>query len=267
MKHPWNLNRALVVLGALLVLVAFAIVSIPAPEHMGMNVPLAAGALLGGLLIAFTAPAWAYLVAALLIGGFPLVVALVFAVGALEHPGGGYETAALFVLLMGALVAFIGGIWGFAQARSRTAPRVGAGMGAPQGAFAGLLIALLLGMILSNALATRDSVQFAKYPVSHVESPDQTRTLRAAAVAFAPSPLEIPVGTLVDVLLINDDPIFHTLSYRLDGDVHTTLMPVGSEQHVYLKFDTPRTIHFWCDPHSTETDDSEGGMYGDIVVK
>lgn len=269
MKYPWNLNRALIVFGAALILLAFVWVVAPAPDNAGMAMPLAIGAVLGGAAIAFYAPAWMYLVAAFLVATFPLVVIFVFgAIAALEHPGGGYETGALILVLAGAVAALVGGIWGFAQARKGTAPRVGAAMGAPQGAFVGLIVALLVGMILSNALVSKDVRAAAESPNWVIEAPDATASLHTTDFAFAPRDLKLAANTLTDITIRNDDAAFHTLSFRHGGMIHTTLIPAESELHLPLKFAVAGTIPFWCDPHSGgEGDTSAESMVGTFVVE
>jgi plastocyanin len=266
MAHPWNLDRALVALGAAIVILATAWAIVLDPATGIRSSPFGVGALLA-LAIVVYAPPWMYLVSGILTSAFPLLVIFGFgALGAIEHPGGGAESSSLILALMGALIALIGGIAGFVQTRRKTAPPAGAGMGATQGAFAGLIAALLLGLMLGNTFASADVLQFAQHPGSHVEGADLTRTLVAGGIAFAPDPLTMPAGKLVALDLRNDDHVFHTMSYRLNGSVHTTLIPVGSHQTLWFKFDAPQSIHFWCDPHSSETDTTPGGMHGDIVV-
>lgn len=267
MKRPWDINRALIVLGSALCLAAFVVFLVVDPSQGAGTLPLVAGAVLG-LAIVFWAPPWMYLVSGILVSGFPLVVFFVFgAYGALEHPGGGPETSGLFLVFAGAVVALVGGVAGFVQARKGTAPRVGAGMGAPLGAFAGLFVALLLGMVLANQLTYGDSKDFVQRPVSHVETPEVSKTLVAEGIRFAPASLEIPVGKLTAVTLRNDDRVFHTMSYRDADGIHTAVIPDGTTQTLWFKFDAARTIHYWCDPHSSETDTSPEGMHGDIVAK
>lgn len=265
MKHPWDINRALIVLGALIILAAGGWFLLLHPSHM-VQAPLVVGALLS-LVIVFWAPAWMYLVAGLLASGLPLVVFFVFgAIAAVEHPGSGIETALITFVLAGAVVALLGGVLGFVQALRRRAPRAGEAMRAPQGAFAGLLLAMFVGMVLANGLATKDYLNAAASPISTIEAPEETRTLRAEGIAFAPNPLTIPAGKLVEIRVPNGDPVYHTLSYRYDGEVRTMVVPPGTEPRLWLKIDEPQTLHFWCDPHAGE-DHSGGDMFGEIVVE
>lgn len=265
MAHPWNVNRLLVTLGGACVLAAtFLFVS--AGTSVAEASPLLPGILAAGVLL-FYAPAWMYLVAAVLVAAFPLLVVLVFgAYEAMIHPGAGTEGASIMLLTLGALLGLLGGILGFAQVRRGTAPALDATLRSPQGNVALALFGLTVGLMLANAWAAKDQQHQAEFPASILE-PDETVELRTADFDFAPKNVTIPAGRLVALHITNDDPAVHTFSFHYDGADRDEVIPAKSETTLYFRFTGPQVIEFWCAPHSGGADDDGNGMVGTLTVE
>lgn len=265
MSAPWNANRVIVLVGALVQLAAVAIfVAVTgAPEDAAAFLP----GILAGVALAFFAPAWMYLVAGVLLALFPLVVLFVFgAYAGLLHPGAGIDATALLMLAVGALLGLVGGIAGFVQARGRRAPSARETLRTPQGLVAALLVALAAGMALSNALAESDYRLVGASSANNVV-PDETIQMSTTGAAFAPQLVEVPVGKLVALRITNGDPFAHTFTYEADGEERTSIIPPKGETTLYFKRDAPQTIAFWCAPHSGgKGDRAEGSMWGDLQV-
>ena len=267
MGHPWNVNRILVLAGAAVCLAAVLIfLGTGAPAEQA--IPLVPGIVVGLVLAAY-APAWMYLVAGIATAAFPLLVIAVFgAYQAIIHPVSGVEGAAITMLGLGAVLALVGGVAGFVQARGKTAPPPRDLLRAPQGLAGVLLVALTAGLLLSGTWATADSRLVATAPASLIV-PDETIRMSTTGAAFAPMEVKIPVGKLVALHIVNDDAMVHTFTYHVDGVERNSIIPANSEMDLHFKFDRPTTIHFWCAPHSggAADDGSSGGMVGDIVVQ
>lgn len=261
----WNLNRVIVMLGglatALAVLVFVGLARSPPQEAA----PLALG-ILGVVVLAFWAPAWMYLVAALLLAAFPILIIFVFgASAAITHPGSGLEGYGLTLLLLGALLGLVGGITGFIQARRNSAPGPKS-FGAPQGLVAIGIAALFLGLLVSSAWAGASLRDLSERPATHLASVDKTIHVTTDGHAWGPRTINLPLNQTVALHVTNGDPVVHTFTYRLEGALHDAFIPGQGTTDVILKFDKPQKIHFWCAPHSSETDTTETGMWGDLVV-
>ena len=265
MAHPWNVNRVLVLAGAVVSLVAVAVfIATGAPVEQA--VPLLPG-IVAGLVLAAYAPAWMYLVAGIGVAAFPLLVILVFgAYEAILHPVSGVEGMAITLLALGAVLALVGGVAGFVQARRQTAPPARDLLRAPQGLAGLALVAFTAGLLLSATWATADSRLVATSPASMVV-PDETIRLVTTGATFAPKEVEIPVGKLVALRIENDDAMVHTFTYHVDGQERTSVIPANSEMDLYFKFDAPQTLHYWCAPHSGGASDDGSGMVGTLVVQ
>lgn len=266
----WNLNRALIMLGALFTLLGLLTAFAWDVKQVfgAMGAPFLVG-VVAALVLAFWARPWLYLVTGILLAAFPLVVLFVFgAYAGIVHPGSGPEGIGLLLLLLGALLGLLGGVMGFIQGRKNAQPPVAAYHTAWPGVIALILIALVAGLALSGAWAGRDYRQLASFPTSHVESPEANATLFLSGTQFAPRDLALPVGKLVALKLDNRDKVTHTFSYTdAAGQEHTTVMPGRTVTTVYFKFDTPQTIHFWCAPHSGGHDDMDpASMWGTMTV-
>lgn len=265
MAHPWNVNRVLVLLGvasALLAIAAFASAGGPVQQL----VPLFPG-IVAGLVLAAYAPAWMYLVAGIGVAAFPLVIIAVFgAYQAILHPGGGAENMAITLLALAVVLALVGGIAGFVQARARTAPPARDLLRAPQGVAAVALVGIVAGLLISSAWAGADLRRLSESPASIVVA-DETVVLRAKDFVFSPTEVALPAGKIVDLHIINEDAAVHTFSYSLDGKEREAVVLGSSETHVYLRLDEPQTIRFWCAPHSAGAADDGSGMVGTLVVQ
>lgn len=263
----WNLNRVLVVLAGAFALVAFAIFIGPAKGDLAQSSPVLLGTF-AAVVLAFFAPAWMYLVAAILLALFPIVVLFVFgASGAITHPGSGLEGLALTFLLLSAALGLVGGIAGFVQARRGTAPPPSELGRAPQGVLAIAIFAFVAGLAVSSAWAESEVRDLATRPATSIAGTDATIRVTTDTHHFAPRNLTIPVGKLVDIHVTNHDPVVHTFSYVDGGVLHESVIPASSESDIYVKFDAARTIKFWCQPHSQGADDTEpNDMWGEMVV-
>ncbi|HUR69271.1 MAG TPA: hypothetical protein VM370_08490 [Candidatus Thermoplasmatota archaeon] len=263
----WNVNKILLVAGALLILAASAIQVALVPTMLAQTAPLWVGGIVALILMIWARP-WMYLVGGILAALFPLVVIFVFgASGALTHPGSGIEGIEILLLLAGAILALVGGIAGFVQGRRHAQPPASMGLRAPQVLAAALIAAMVLSYGIANVYASGDTRALAERPIAHADSVDLHVRVVTTGVAYAPRPINIPMGKLVSLDIENGDPFVHTFSYHLDGTLHEQAIPASSKMSVLMKFDTPQTIHVWCAPHSQGPDDRDpASMWTDMVV-
>lgn len=259
----WDLNKVILLTGAALVVAGLAINIALAPEMAAQSVPFLPG-VVAALVLVFWARPWLYLVAGILTAAFPLVIVFVFgASGAITHPGGGLEGFTISMWLVGALLALLGGVMGLVQGRAQP---VG-GLGHWQGIAAIVLVAMLAGYGVANGYATTATRDSTLRTTSYAESVDERVTVYLTGTAFAPNSVTIPAGKLVALDVDNRDAVLHTFSYHLADGVHEQPVYPQTVSTIYLKFDTPQTIHVWCAPHSQgQGDRSEGSMWMDLVV-
>lgn len=263
----WNVNRVVVLLGGLAALASLVVLLGPVGSPPQYSAPIALG-VVAALVLAFYAPAWMYLVAAVLLALFPVLVLFAFgASAAITHPGSGLEAAALIPLALSGALGLWGGIVGFVQARRGNAPDAKLFWRTPQGFVAGAIVALFAGLLVSATWADASLGEIMRHPATNAV-PDQTIHVTTDGRMFAPRNVTIPVGKLVALHVTNGDPVVHTFAYELDGVRHESVIPARSAVDVLFKFDAPRTIHFWCAPHSGGYADRDpASMWGDLVVQ
>lgn len=264
----WNVNKLILLLGAGLILLAAVINLVLVPSNAGMLVPLLPGILAAAVLLFWERP-WFYLVAGILTAAFPLVVLFVFgASGAITHPGGGLDSLSILLLLVGAVLALLGGIMGFVQGRRNAHPGMSTWSRAPQSIVTLLLVGALLGFAAANGYATTAARAATELPTHYAESVDANVRVVTTGFAFAPKSLRLEAGKLTSIDLENEDPVLHTFSYQLaDGEERGQPIMPNSKSSILLKFDTPRTFKVWCAPHSGGADDtSDEGMWMDVTV-
>lgn len=266
MRAPFSLNRLLLLLAGVLQLVAIGIfVMVGGASVLAESAPLFVGPV-AVLVVAFWAPRWMYLVAAFLVAAFPLVIMFVFgAYAAITHPGGGLESLSLTILLLSAIIGIIGGIAGFAQAR-RTEPRPSQFLRSGQGVSAALVAALFVGLMVSSVWAG-ETLRDVTINSANAVEPEETVRLIAQSYLFSPRDVTISAGKVVALQIDNKDAVLHTFAYKLGGVLHESVLPPTSQVNFYFKLDAPKTIQFWCSPHSSgEGDAAEESMVGTLKV-
>lgn len=267
MRSPFSLNRLIVLVAGVLQLVAIGIfVATGGPSVLAEAAPLLLG-FVGAIILAFWAPRWMYLVAAVLIAAFPLLILFVFgAYAAITHPGGGAESLALTILLLSAIVGIIGGVAGFVQA-PRGQPRPGDFLRTGQGLGTALTAALFVGLMVSSVWTGSMLRDIVVHSANAVE-PDETVLLVAQTSLFAPREVTIPVGKVVALHIENKDSVMHTFAYKLGGVQHESPVPPETEVDFFFNLKQAQTIRFWCSPHSGgESDTDPASMWGSLRVE
>lgn len=269
LRESWNVNRALVMAGALSLLVAILLFSGGEVRHLlsPQWIPMVPG-LVAAAVLAFWARPWLYLLAGILLALFPLVIIAVFGAWAvLAHPSAGNDYTGTMFLLAAIVLSLLGGIAGFVQGRKTSQPAFARTLHVPQGVAAVVAIAVLGGLVLGSAFATADVRAIVTSPASNVIA-DEVVELDAVDYVFAPREVVIPAGKVVALKVTNKDNAIHIFAYHLAGELRQTPLPAKSEVIILLRFDEPQSIHFWCAPHGGSPDDtSEDTMWGRLVVQ
>lgn len=263
----WTLNRLLVGFAGLLQLAGVFVDQVLAggdPRSLPFLVGPAAA-----LVVLFWSPAWMFLVAAGLLAALPLFVLFgVGAAAAITHPGSGLEALALTLVAAGAALGIVGGVAGLLEARRGEARRPARDVArAPQGVLALAIAALFVGLIVSSAWAESEVRDISERPATMIAGANRTVRMVTDTHHFAPREVRIAVGELVDIHVANGDPVVHTFSYRYQGAMRESVIPAHGETDIWLRFDAPQTLKFWCQPHSEgEGDTNPDAMWGTLVV-
>lgn len=247
----WPLETTLLALGWVLVAIAPLVVGGGDPtfylEGPVLPVILVALALVGYHLRA--PKPWTYLAAGLGVSLLPVMILAMFGTSQLTNPLLATEFPANVLLVTALLLALPAGILGFLRARREAGhPRLAEALRDPHGALAALLVGAAIGAIWAGALAS-SGVAGIQAGASYDVEPDRTIEVVMRDELFVPDTITLQAGELTEIVVVNEDDVFHTFTYERNGTTYNHDV-YGSETITFLTmFETTGDIHLWCEPH------------------
>lgn len=194
---------------------------------------------------------WTFLAAGIAMSVLPVLILLFLnGPGALANPAAGGEFAAVALALLVLLVGLPAGVHGF-----RTLRRGGELATLTQArqsrmALSALVVsALVLGAALTAGAASIQARSAAERGAAYDFEPSRTITVTTRNFEFHPADIDVPAGEVVEIVVVNEDPIAHTFTYEKDGRLYDHYLQPGTTTRFLVFFEEPTTLALICVPH------------------
>jgi plastocyanin len=113
------------------------------------------------------------------------------------------------------------------------------------------------GLIVAGLLATIQAVEITSQGALDFDAPSSL-TVLAKRTLFAPSMFDVPVGTPMEIRVVNEDALYHTFTYREGSALMSRdILPLSTSRFI-VTVDDAGPLEFWCVPH-------EGTMRGTMT--
>ena len=204
---------------------------------------------------------WSYLAAGIGLL-YPIVLLYIAFGGALEtllNPQRGFDFITLMAVTAAAAIGLPLGVAAFRKRRrGEPLPDLRSGLLSLRGMYVLAVTFITVGAIVTSSLAFSAS-SAAGFGGGYDFDPEVSVTIRAVNFQFVPAQVSVQLGVITEIVIINEDSMFHTLTYELNGKLYNHDLVGGTTTTFLVLLPGAGTIHFWCVPHAPD-------MAGDFVV-
>ena len=243
---------------ALLLIVAMVVFSGGNPAGLLLYLPIALPGIIGAFLAMRNHKPWAYLLTTIGLLLMPLLL-MAYQPQSAVDPARGPEFVATLLLLLSAALGVPAAIAGYRRAKKGAAQLSARdGLRTRWGIASVLVTGLMFGAMLAGIGAWANATAHAGS--SSDLTPEATVSLAAENFLFSPPTIQVPLGQLVEVTVVNKDPAYHTFTYTTGGKTYSHDLLPSSTTKFMVFFTTAGDIRYWCIPHEAM------GMVGTMQV-
>ena len=124
-----------------------------------------------------------------------------------------------------------------------------AGWRSPAGVLVIAIAAIAVAAGATSALAARHATTSGGSAASYDVAPQDTVHLVASNAQFSPADANVKAGRLTEIVVDNQDAVFHTFTYDLAGKTYSHDVLGSSPTRVLVQFDQPGDVSYRCLVH------------------
>lgn len=260
----WTFDRLLLVIGFVAVVPANALLAGGGLSSVGALLVLVLPAFVFVWLALWKGRPWPHLAAGITIALFP-ILSLAFGALAFLTPQDGPTFAGMVLGLLALLFALPAGVQGFRKSRrGLRQPTARERLATRRGLVAIAIVAMCVGAIVTSGLAYAKALSTTPGGAGYDFEPGASVQIAARNFAFAPRNFNVTSDTITEIIVVNEDPTYHTFTYvdPVNGERRSHDLLSGSTTRflVFFPQPDPDPVRFWCIPHEY------AGMVGTFTV-
>lgn len=249
----WTFNRLLLAIGFVAVVPANVLLAGGGLTSIAALLVLVLPAFVFVWLAVRNGRPWPHLAAGITIGFFP-ILSLSFGAAAFLTPQDGPTFAGMVLGLLALLFALPAGVQGFRNGRRALAqPTARERLLSRRGLIAVAIVAMCVGAIVTSGLAYAKALSPTSGGAGYDFEPGESVQLVARNFVFAPRNFTVASGTITEIIVVNEDPTYHTFTYvdPVNGERRSHDLLSGSTTRFLVFFPQPEPspVRFWCIPH------------------